>query len=390
MPAGPSQTRYIGLLTHETWIAGRIVEGIRDYAYAHPHWQMVSATFLPAAEQIAREWPLDGLIFNGDRPWLPVVGGLSVPRVNINYQRSVVGCPSVVIDDRQVVDLAVGHFRDRHFEHFAFVGYSDADYSRRRERLLRAALAGDGRRLRVFRRSFARLGNWAGPALARWIAALPKPAAVLLCHDALGLRVIEACRQAGLTIPQDVAILGVDNQLIHCELNRPALSSVIYPGHNIGWAAAALLDRLMDGQPPRREPVRLPSPGIAARTSTDVFHHGDAVIAQALQFIRERADEPIGVDDVLDAVPVSRSVLERRFRRVLGTTPLREIQRAHVQRARQLLRQTALPLPAVAHGSGFRHASHLSRIFKLINGTTPSAFRRRGDPAGDPAPHQTT
>jgi LacI family transcriptional regulator len=377
MESRRNRRRLIGIIAHDAGPNTAIVEGIRDYARTRPHWQMIAGTYVPAAEQLTRELPLDGLIYAGDRPWGPILEPLRIPMVNVSYARSELGTPQVTIDDAQITELALEHFLERRFQHFAFVGYSDADFSHIRQAAFKRGLARLGHRLHVFCRSSARLRNWAGDALAHWIASLPRPLALWMCNDHLSFRVTEACRRSELTIPEDVAVLGADNRMISCELVRPAISSIIMPNRQIGWEATGLLDRMLNGHAPPREPLRLPSPGIVTRASTDVHHHGDPIVAAALRFIRDSAHRPISVDEILAHVPASRSMLERRFRNELGTTPLREIQRAHVEIARRLLTRTAMPMSRIATASGFRHASHLSLIFKKITGLTPSSYRRR-------------
>lgn len=368
----------IGLLLVDRMATVEVVRGMRDYAAEQAHWDVIAALYPRAGAQLVTSRKLDGVFFGGDHAWLSVVGELNMPMVNFDYDPSVTGCPRVILDDMRVVDLVIEHFRERQLPSIAFLGYNNSPFSLERERCYRGKLPEIGGRPRVFTRSIRNPGAWMSPALGNWLARLPKPIGLFLCHDRLAYPVIEACRQRDIAIPQDVAMVGVDNAAVHCELIRPTVSSVMYPHYEIGWEAASLLDRMIAGEKPPGDVVRVPPPGIVTRTSSDVQHFGDPFIAEALAFIRRHAAGRLSVDDVLSHMAVSRSALERSFRRVLNTTPLHEIHRAKVTFARNLLLQTKLPMTAIADRAGFRNASHLSIIFKKITGQTPSAFRAEG------------
>ena len=202
-------------------------------------------------------------------------------------------------------------------------------------------------------------------------------------YDFLGLQLSEACREAGLRIPEDVAIVGMGNDDLLCDFARPSLSSVAVASEQIGHEAAALLDRLMNGHSPPPQPILVPPPGVVARQSSDVLAIDDHDVATALRFIRDASHKPIRVDDLLNAIPVSRRMLERKFRKVLRRGISEEIRRVHIERARRLLAGTDLAISAIAFNSGFSNASHLSIVFRQETGLTPTAFRSqfRGRPS---------
>jgi LacI family transcriptional regulator, galactose operon repressor len=192
-----------------------------------------------------------------------------------------------------------------------------------------------------------------------------------------GSQVSEFCRQLGFRVPDEVAIVGVDDDDLLCELSRPSLSSVALPGERIGYEAAVLLDRWLRGLRPPKKVVVLPPVGVVVRQSSDLMAVPDPQVSAALRFIREQADRPLHVQDVLREVPMARRALERRFRKWLQRSISEEIRRIHLERSRQLLSQTDLPLSAVATQSGFTDGRQLSVVFRRETGLTPSAFRRR-------------
>ena len=206
---------------------------------------------------------------------------------------------------------------------------------------------------------------------------LPRQVGVATFYDFLGLQLSEACREAGLRVPEDVAIVGMGNDDLLCDFARPSLSSVAVATEQIGYQAAALLDRLMNGEPPPPHPILVPPPGVVARQSSDVLAIDDDDVAAALRWIRDESHKTIRVGDLLREIPVSRRLLERKFRKVLDRGISEEIRRVHVERAKSLLAGTDLAMSALAASAGFSNASHLSIVFRQETGLTPTAYRRQ-------------
>ena len=211
--------------------------------------------------------------------------------------------------------------------------------------------------------------------IGRWIATLPKPVGIMACYDSRGQQVLDACRSAGLAVPDEVAVIGVDNDELLCELASPPLSSVVPNAHRAGYVAAARLDRLMAGKKVTPMAELIPPLGVANRHSTDAFALDDRAIVRAVRMIREHACEGINVSDVLKTVPLSRRVLEQRFQKLLGRTPREEILQVRLARVKQLLGETELALYQIAERTGFEHVEYLSVVFKRETGVTPSAWR---------------
>jgi LacI family transcriptional regulator len=223
-------------------------------------------------------------------------------------------------------------------------------------------------------------GPAADRAAAAWAATLPCPAAVFAAHDALAHRLAEACTTAGLRVPEDVAVLGCLNDEFLCTASQPPLSSVAGPLPAVGFEAARVLDRMMNGSPPPARPVEFPPIGVVTRQSTDPTAVADPGVSAALRFIRDHAADRIGVDQIAAAAGLSRSTLERRFRAALGRGPLAELLRHRLDRARHLLAETDLAVKQVARAAGFHDTRHLSATFRQKTDTSPSAFRARFRP----------
>jgi LacI family transcriptional regulator len=361
-------------------------------------------------------WRGDGIIARIETPRIAsAVVKARVPAVDVSAARLVPKLPWVETDDAQISRLAVEHLVERGFKHFGFCGDERFNWSVWREKhfcehvrnLTGLSVPGQSARRRgdraiskgsrransaedvkpvagplvseifCYRPAEAQLGDIAAQEadLRRWLKALPKPIGILACYDIRGLQILDACRGAGLAVPDEVAVIGVDNDELLCELAAPPLSSVMPNTHRTGYEAAALLDRMMAGK--RVAPVaHLIAPlGVASRQSTDVLAIDDREIARAVQFIREQACGGINVGDVLRAVPLSRRVLEQRFQKLLGHTPREEILHVRLNRVKQLLIETDLSLYLIAERTGFEHVEYLSVVFKRETGRTPSGFR---------------
>lgn len=229
------------------------------------------------------------------------------------------------------------------------------------------------------RRRRANVDNWYREleGLSEWLDDLPKPIAVLAWSDVRGRQVTEACRLAGLRVPEDVAVLGAEFDELTDNLSNPPLSAVDVSAERVGYSAARLLDEMMSGQPAPREPVLIKPRGIVERHSTDVIAVDDQKVASAMRFIRQNYQRRILVDDIARHVLLSRRGLEQRFKKMLGRTPSAEIRRIRLDHARHLLSNTDLPIARVSQACGIEELSSFSRSFSNEIGMSPNAFRRQ-------------
>jgi LacI family transcriptional regulator len=291
------------------------------------------------------------------------------------------GVPYVGAEERQIVHLAAQHLIDRGVEHFAVCGA---------RRTANPALAQRGELFRQFveERGHGACSLYPGAAdnseqaqqrLAEWINAQPKPLGILAANDRWGLRVLDACRLAGVAVPDDVAVIGVDNDQALCDLAIPPLSSVEVNAEGIGYEGAALLDRMMSGQTAPRDAILLAPRGVVARRSSDTVASEDEDVSRAVKFIRERASCAVGlqVDDVLGYTGTSRASLQQRMKKLLGHTIHQEIQRARLDRAKELLAMSGMTIKQVARESGFASVQYMTRVFRAGTGETPARFRSR-------------
>ncbi len=388
-PSRPRRRQVALLVETSNAYARGLLQGIVHYIREHEPWSFHLMEQGRGDDPPAwlAQWRGDGIIARIETPRIArAITRAKVPAVDVSAARLVPRLPWVETDDAQIARLAAEHLLERGFKHFGFCGDARFNWSAWRERHFCDRLRAAGTEVSCYRPSARAAANIATQVadLRRWLAELPKPVGIMAAYDIRGQQVLDACRSAGLAVPAEVAVIGVDNDELLCDLASPPLSSVIPNAHLAGYEAAALLDGLMAGRPVGAEARLIPPLGVAARQSTDVLAVDDRDVARAVQFIREHACDGINVADVLRAVPLSRRVLEQRFRRLLGRTPRAEIAHARLARVKQLLSETDLPLYQIAERTGFEHTEYLSVVFKRETGQRPGSFRAaaRGGAAG--------
>lgn len=380
----PVRTRPRVLLIVETSMAfGRgVLEGISRFLMENPPWsvQLDPRELLVTPPAWLRSWDGDGIITRSTTPEMSrTLKQLRIPTVNLTDIYGDQGLPYIWNDHARIGAMAAEHLVERGFKQFAFCGFRDHDWSNKRKAGFGAALAERGFEFASHHTDWskARKSGWESQQaeVADWLRTLPNPVGIMACNDLRGQHVLEACRTAGRAVPEEVAVIGVDNDRVLCDFCEPPLTSVVPAAERIGFEAAKLLDRLMRGETILERGQVLPPLGIVTRQSTDVLAIDDQDVVRALQVIRERACGGLTVSQVLREVPVARSVLERRFRKYVGRSPQAEIRNVQLKRACQLLHETDLTLAQIADLTGFKHAEYFSVVFKRELGQTPGNYR---------------
>lgn len=371
-------------LDPSTVFGGRLMEGIFSYAREHPHWQFARDGFYPCLPfEKLRRWKGDGIItfLHGDeRTRLFTKRG--IPVVNVSSARLSPGLPTVRCDNQLIGKVAARHLVGKGFERFAYVGF-DGELDRQRLEGFMTELAENGFVPRVFLKK--RSGRKNDPATlrrsinghCRTLRELTLPVAIMAGTDWEGVCVMEACRELGLRSPDQVALIGCDNEEALCVTAHVPLTSVDPGAFRIGYEAAAMLETLMKGELGVGRCVLIPPDHIECRDSTDVQTISDPNVASVLRYIRSHAGKCIGVSDLLRVVPVSRRSLERRFQETRGYGVAEEIRRVHIARAKQLLEETDLSLAEVALRSGFSCVARFAINFQRQVGTSAFEYRKR-------------
>lgn len=373
----------VALLVETSVIYGRqILRGISRYLFEHHPWSI----FMEQRELGARppawlrreRW--DGIICRPtDRTLASMFRSMRVPVVDLNDQYDSLGFPRIVSDNRAIGRTGAAHLLERGLRQFGFCGFTREPWAAERLEGFCGEIQRQGFKVDVFE------SRWRGhhtpswdedqKAICRWLRSLARPVGIMACNDVRGQHVLNACTLLGLAVPEELAVIGVDNETTFCELCSPPLSSVIPNPERIGYEAAALLDRLMSGGKPGQALTRLEPVGVEPRQSTEVLAIGDPSMALALRYIREQALHGCTVEEVARFAALSRSVLERRFRKYLRRSPQAEIRNVQIARVKQLLLETDHKLTDIADLCGFKHPEYLNVMFKRVTGQNPGKYR---------------
>ena len=368
----------------------RMLTGLARYMHEHEPWEIYlkPSNVEKSLGQWLRDWHGDGIIVALQETDTDFVVGQKLPVVDMVGVLRHEGVPLVHANDHSIGRVGAEHLMERGFRNLGFCEYPEWFFSVHRREGFDQALAQRQMKGRVHRMPPPVAGR-GGPKswerqqreLSKWLLALPKPAGVMASTDLMGQQVLEACQRLEIKVPEEVAVVGADNDEPICNVCFPPLSSVIINDDQRGYQAAAVLDRLMNGEAAPTEPMLIEPGGVACRASTDILAIDDEALATALRFIRDHACEQIGVDDVVDAVPLSRSVLQRRFRKAVGRSVNDEIIRVRLNRAIELLSETSLELKAIALKAGFGTPSYMGAVFRQKLRTTPGSYRDKAHAA---------
>jgi LacI family transcriptional regulator len=319
---------------------------------------------------------------------------LGVPAVDLLGMRPCAGIPQVFPDQEAIVRAAIDHLVARGLRHLAYVGYRDVNFSETRcDAFLRYAKE-QGCTTAVFQEGrLSHAISLAGveektlrrdTGLAAWLAALPKPAGLVACNDMRACQILSVCGERGIAVPDAIAVVGVDNDPLLCKLSDPPLSSVDPRAQRIGYEAAALLHRMIEGQ--QHVPaMTLVEPGaVVCRRSTDMLAIASADVVGVLRHIREHACDGLSMEMLIGQMAVSRRTLERWFSAHVGHSPCEEITRVKLDRVKELLVTTNLSAEEIANLAGFAYMQSMHRLFTHRFGQTPGGYRAAHQRPGQP------
>ena len=378
MPA--PRTRHVALLVETSNAYARaLLTGVRKYAEARTGWSMYLGEHSRHETDFSwlDGWRGDGVLARIETaPTAELVRRLDLPTVDLSAARLLPSLPGVETNDDTIARWAVEHFAQRGLRHFAYCGDERFAWALKRGAWFAEHVRQQGSTAHEFRMipSGRRAADRA--RLAAWLTRLPKPVGLLACYDIAGQEVLEACTLASLAVPDEVAVVGVDNDELIGNLTSPPLSSIAPDTTHMGHLAAQLLGQMMDGEV--LEPgLRLIDPTrIVTRQSSDILAVDDPLVVEALRFIRDGAEQNLKVEAVLRHVGLSRRALDHRFERLLGRTVHAEILRVRMGRVAELLSSTDWTLHRIAERLGFSHSEYMGVAFKKYTGTSPGQYRR--------------
>ncbi|WP_168564560.1 AraC family transcriptional regulator [Crateriforma spongiae] len=379
----------IALLVEASRAYGReLLRGVAYYARTQVHWSLLHQEMM--LDSTVPPWMsdsrIDGVIARVDRHVIDPLRKLGVPIVDVRCNRKFSGIPQVETDNHRVAEVAFKHLWNRGFRRFAYCGFRFATYSETRLDAFRACVQQSGCPFTAYQ-SEGKLGSQLTTLecqglsdtkpLTEWLSKLQRPTGLFVCNDIRGQQVLNACRGIGISIPDDVGVIGVDDDDAICLMCDPPLSSVRPDAERVGYRAAEILHQMISGHPPDREVELIPPCHVSERESTRVVAVDDVELAKVCRYIRQNACQGINVNDITEISNLSRRQLERRFREELGRTPHEMITATQLDRVKQLLRETDMTLEQIAAKAGYAHKESLSAVFKRETGLTPGVYRTK-------------
>ena len=392
------KTRRVALLLDMTMPYQRkIIRGVAAFARESKRWNLyVEYEMLDKLPDL-RTWRGHGIITAfGDRKIAEAVRGLKIPVVGVEggyaWYDPASRIPYFTTNDDAVACMAAEHLLGQGFRRLAYCGMPRNRYnvwSQRRARAFRQCAKAAAVPCSLYTGRTLSTRKWVElqQGLIKWLRSLEKPVGIMAANDGRARHILEACHTINIRVPDEVAVIGVDNDELMCELTEPPLTSVEQGARQLGYNAARLLDQMISGRKTEELAHYVAPERVVRRQSTDGLAIADQDVAAAVRFIREHACEHIRVADILDVVGVSRTTLDSRFRQVMGRTMHDEIQRTLMAQAQQLIAAGELTLKQVAAKAGFAHIQHMTNLFRKQLGQTPSEFQRMarlGLPPGSP------
>lgn len=370
------------LLIESSRAYGRsLLRGIVKYAKLKGGWSFYNE---PRGQEHSlprfSSWEVDGAIVRlheSDEAYRFLEKG--IPIVVAREEKEIPGVPNIVGDNNAVGKMAGKYLLEKGFKHFGYCGFNSS-WSEARLRSFARTIGKSGCKISAYKPlKTQRRSSWPNELqrISRWLKDLPKPLAIMACNDDRGRHVIEACKIASLKIPYEVVVLGVDNDELFCELSDPPLSSIARDTEAAGFEAAAVLDRMMSGRETKHSRIIVHPTHVVARLSSDILAIEDPEVAKALSFIKCHSRQRTQVDEVAEAVAMSRRNLHRRFVKTLGRTVHKEIRRTRVDLVVQMLLETDMTVSQIAYELGWSSEKHIAREFKAIKGVTPLVFRKQ-------------
>jgi LacI family transcriptional regulator len=359
-----------------------ILKGIADYS--HLYGPMIFYRNIPRVSggsrltlaQIKKLHP-DGIIVR-EQDITEKLLTLNLPTIVSPYSKPFDGLPNILTNDQAISKMAALHLLDRGFKNFGFFGFDNKFYwSLNRCESFAKNLSKTSNSISVYKKNPAKNSQSEHVQIAQWLESLPKPVAVMAANDDHSYALFEAIKIAGLQVPETVAIIGVGNDEIVCGLNTPPLSSVALNTQAAGFKAAQMLDKMIRGDKVRTKNIIVEPLRVVERNSTDILAIHDESVVGAIRFIRQHCNEMIQVDDVAQAVNLSRRQLYNKFKATLGRSVYQQIRRFRMTHAARMLIDTNMSVADIAISLGFTDTKNISRCFREEQGTTMLAYRRK-------------
>ena len=360
-----------------------VLGGVKRFIAAHGPW----STFLElraldsAPPAWLRDWDGDGILTRTfTQEMADLISRTGLPAVELRATNLKGDRPFVGMDNASIGRSVAEHFFERGYRQFAAYSLrTERFFIERVQNFVRSVESYGCRCFELPETLSDSAADWekSQDTLINWLSLLPKPVGIFAANDQLGVRLLDACQRAGVAVPEEVAVVGAENEETLCSFATPALTSVRFDGQTVGYKAAELLERLMSGKSVKLRETLIPPKGIIVRASSDELVINDRLVANAVRLIREDANKGLNVDNLCQRLNVSRSTLDRRMKSALNRSPKEEISRIRFREVERLLIETDLTMETIAELTGFTHSHYLQAAFRQIYGETPGRFRSR-------------
>jgi len=379
---GQQAGRKIALIVETSLSSGReILRGVAKYVHQISNWEISHAPhgLIEDLPGWLNDWQGDGIIARiQSREKLNALKKLNLPVVDVLGLVPDCEFPLVHVDDTAIANLAADHFLRREFRQFGFYGFAGENWSEKRRDAFRER-CGEG--VPFYQYETARQTSESTAetraSLKAWISSLPRPVGIMVCTDQCGLALLEACRSLKIPVPEQIAVVGVDNDLPLCEIGSPALTSIRAGHFRVGYEAARLLDFMISGAEPPRDPTLIPPTGIVTRRSSDTQAIRDDAVAIGVNYIHRNLAAPLTNDLVARVAGVSRTTFQKRFLDEMQTTIRDYLVQQRLRRAHQLITDSDFTLSDIAERCGFTHQEYMGSVFKSHFGITPGSLRKK-------------
>jgi len=358
-----------------------LLRGIANFSRLHGpwsfHWEPGGLEgVLPKLEELN----VDGIIMR-DTEQLDEVLKLKIPTIVVrHHQEEQKDRINIITDSKEIAKLAIEHFSEKGLNQFGFCGYDHIKWSNDRCKHFSKRIVEQGYSIEIYKQpSCVEKLTWDKEYhfLQPWLTRVHKPIGLLTCNDDRGQQLLEVCNDLQIKVPEEVSLLGVDNDELVCELSTPTLSSISLNFERAGFEAAYMLDRWMNGEKFNLQNIIVPATHVVSRKSTEITALEDEYVVMALEFIQKNITKSINVENVVAIIPLSRRELERRFKRSLHRTIKEEIRRGKTNLIAQMLVETNYSILEIALSLGFSGVEHISRFFRVEKGMSLRQYRKQ-------------
>ena len=381
-------------ITHNT---EGLMAGITDYIRDKGHWQLIvwPESSKESLSFLKQRGCKGAFVSTQTTTKAKELLQIDMPIIALSTLQNVSNLPYITANSESVARMAIEHFLKKKFRNFAFFGLTQAQWSLDRMNFFSRCLAEEGYNVHTYEEQIPIINDfvpfttlWTNITLStgqqklmEWLRQLPKPVAILASCDFFACHLINITNEVKLNVPDDVAILGVNDDRALCNICDPPLSSIALNFKKAGYESAKLLDRIISGQQAMEgQCIEIQPTHIESRGSTDIFAIDDLEIIQVLKYIKQNSNKPLQVDEIASHVYISKRSLQLRFRKALGRSIHDQIVQAHFDIAKTLLIETNLPIDEIASRSGFLYTSNMRRAFKQITGMLPQKYRQQHRP----------